>query len=122
MISRFAADLFPRSPPRSIIRRAWPGLVLALALLLPLTQQGALRHALEHVSPHGHHEPAGLPDPGTCKACGAYGVLGSGLLAVVAFVLARAPHPRIPLPAPSDEVPATAVTTRARAPPHPLNA
>lgn len=113
----FAADLFPSQPPRSAHRWAWLGLVLTLGLLLPLAQHGALRHALQHVSSHGHHEPSGLPDPGTCKACGAYGVLGGGLPAVALVILARAGTLRIPPRHPPTEIARAAVVTRARSPP-----
>lgn len=122
VISRFAADLFPSQPPRSTYRWAWLGLVLALGLLLPLAQQGALRHALEHISPHGHHEPADLPDSGACKACAAYGALGGGLLAVTPLILARAKSLRIQPPGPLSKIAATPVTTRARSPPTHVNA
>lgn len=113
----FAADLFPSQPPRSAHRWAWLGLVLTLGLLLPLAQHGALRHALQHVSSHGHHEPSGLPDPGACKACAAYGVLGGGLPAVALVILARAGTLRIPPRHPPTPIARAAVVTRARSPP-----
>lgn len=122
MISRFAVNRVLSQPPRRIVRQPWLGLVLALGLLLPIAQHGALCHALEHVSPHGHHEPSGLPDPGACKACTAYGVLGGMLPAVALVILANAGNLRFPPRNPPDEIPTTAVTTRARAPPLHVNA
>ncbi len=117
MISRFAANLRPSRSPRPAVRQAWLGLVLALGLLLPLAQHGALRHALDHVASHGHHEPAGLPDPGACKACAAYGVLGGGLPAVALVILARVGTLRIPPRHPPTPIARAAVVTRARSPP-----
>ncbi|HMM45142.1 MAG TPA: hypothetical protein PKE41_05875 [Candidatus Macondimonas sp.] len=122
MISPFAAHRVPSQPPRRVVRGAWLGLVLALGLLLPVAQHGALRHALEHVSSHGHHEPSDLPDPGTCKACTAFGVLGGMLPAVALVILARGGNPRLPARNPPAEIPTTVVTTRARAPPPHANA
>ncbi|HBG31455.1 MAG TPA: hypothetical protein DDW98_12635, partial [Gammaproteobacteria bacterium] len=119
VIVHSAADLFPSQLSRSIRGWAWLGLVLAL--LLPLAQQGALRHALEHVVRHEHHEPAGLPDAGACKACTAYGTLGGGLLALTPLKLARIPSLRIPPPEPSGKIPTPSVTTRARSPPSLVN-
>ena len=121
MIVRSAADLFPMQLSRSARRRAWLGLVLTLGLLLPLAQQGALRHALKHAERHGHHEPANLPDPGACKICAAYGALGGGLLALAPLILARTQNHRIQPPEPSGKIPSTPVTSRARSPPTQVN-
>ena len=97
-------------------------MAVALTALLPLAQQGAFRHALEHL-PHDRHDaPAGLADPGACKACVAYGVLGGMLPAVALVILARAGNPRLPARNPPAEIPTTVVTTRARAPPPHANA
>ena len=117
MISHFAVNRVPSQPLRGVVRRAWLSLVLALGLLLPLAQHGALRHTLEHVSSHGHHEPSGLPDSGACKACTAYGVLGGALPAAALVILASAGNLRLPPRNPPAEIPIATVTTRARSPP-----
>lgn len=119
MIAHSAADLFPSQLSRSIRGWAWLGLVLAL--LLPLAQQGALRHALEHVARHEHHEPASLPDAGACKACTAYGALGGGLLAFAPLILVRTGNFSMYPPEPSGKIPTPSVTTRARSPPSFVN-
>lgn len=117
MIARSFADLFPSQLSRPARRRAWLGLALALGLLLPLAQQGALLHTLKHVERHEYHDPVNLPDLGACKVCAAYGALGGGLLALAPLMLARTWNLCIQPSELSGKFPSPPIMSRARSPP-----